>query len=272
MKSFYRKYFGSGRKIIVKFLLFGIFALGFLWFALPVPLYGVFNVGTCIGLAAFGLGMALTLFWESFTALLGRLWSRAPGRVLLVLVCAALLAAVGTAGVFSGKMLGAMKKAPAGDETVVVLGCFVRDTGPSKSLARRIEAAKDYLERHPDAVCVCSGGQGPDENMSEAQCIFDELTAAGVDPARLYLEDRSTSTQENIAFSMEVIRANGLSENIAVVTNGYHQYRASLIARQHAQSVSAIPARTPVILIPTYVVRELCGILYETLSQHLHAG
>ena len=265
MKAFFRKYLGSGRTKKVKLLLLCIFGCCVLWFFLPLPVYGVLNVGNITGLLGFDLCFAVTLFWTPFAGLLRKLWSSVPGKVVLLVAAAAVLAVLCTAGVLCGKLLAAANRAPQGNETVVVLGCQVKGTGPSLSLSRRIKAAKDYLDAHPDAKCVLSGGQGDDEDISEAQCMYNELTSAGIDAGRLFLEDRSTSTRENIRFSMDVIAANGLSERIALVTDGYHQYRAAIIAQTQAESVSAVSARTSVILLPTYVVRELYGVIYETL-------
>lgn len=88
---------------------------------------------------------------------------------------------------------------------VVVLGAKVRDSGPSASLWDRIYGARDYLEAHPDVIAIVSGGQGPDEPMSEAQAIYDELVKLGIDENRIWLEDKATSTWENLNFTLELI-------------------------------------------------------------------
>ena len=69
-------------------------------------------------------------------------------------------------------------------------------------LRERLIAAQDYLDENPEAVCVVSGGQGADESMSEAQCMRTKTsTEHGIAPERIYMEDKSTSTRENIKFS-----------------------------------------------------------------------
>lgn len=265
MKAFFQKHLGSGRAKTVKLIFLCVFGFLFLWFFLPIPVYGVLNIGNATGMLGFGLCCALTLFLNPFIAFLRRIWKPVFGKLLLIAAAAVVLSVLVTAGVLGCRMLAAVHRVPAGDETVVVLGCQVRGTGPSLSLSRRIAAAKTYLEAHPDAKCVLSGGQGSDEDLSEAQCMFNELTNAGIDARRLYMEDRSTSTRENLAYSMTVIEEKGLSKKIALVTDGYHQCRAALIARDYTESVAAVPAKTPIILLPTYTVRELYGVLYETL-------
>ena len=116
-----------------------------------------------------------------------------------------------------GKMASAALHRPADgqDCTVVVLGCQVFPDGhPSLMLRGRINAAYDYLSAHPDAVCVASGGMDDSEPITEAQCIRDTLVSMGIDPGRIYMEDRSRSTEENLAFSAELIRANGLPADV----------------------------------------------------------
>ena len=96
----------------------------------------------------------------------------------------------------------------------------------------RIDAAERYLKAHPDIPAVLSGGQGPGEDISEADCMADWLIAHGVDESRIYREDRSTSTQENFAYSEEIMAELGLDagDTFAFVTNDYHIFRAGRIA------------------------------------------
>ena len=115
----------------------------------------------------------------------------------------------------------------------------------------------------PVLLVILSGGQGEDEEIPEADCMYRELTAAGVAPGRLYREDRSTSTRENLLFSQAIIKDNGLPETVVVVTNEYHQYRAGLIAGALGMKTYAVSAPSGVGLLPTYWVREWFGILYE---------
>ena len=120
--------------------------------------------------------------------------------------------------------------APAGMDYLVVLGASVYADGPSPALTRRINAVMDCLDDHPDAIIIASGGQGRSEPVSEAQCIRDELVKRGVDPARIWLEDKSTDTRENIAFSKALI--NDDDARIGIVTNNYHIWRSLRFAKR----------------------------------------
>ena len=70
----------------------------------------------------------------------------------------------------------------------IVLGAGVKGTEPSEILQDRIDQAYAYLTKNPDVICIATGGKGNDENISEAQCIYDHLTAMGIDGNRIWME------------------------------------------------------------------------------------
>ncbi len=163
----------------------------------------------------------------------------------------------------SGFMIAAANKTPTENVTVVVLGCRVYGERPSLSMVERLDAAYEFLIENEEAKCVLSGGKGTGENISEAECMYRYLVEKGIDANRLYKEEQSTTTRENLAFSKEIIKEEGLPTKIAIATSEYHVYRAGLIAKSLDMEYSAVPGRTAIWLFPTYYVRELYGILYE---------
>ena len=164
-------------------------------------------------------------------------------------------------GFFMGRQALALPQEE--EATLVILGCGVRGDQPSLMLRRRIEAAERYLKEHPDVKAVCTGGQGSGENISESACIRRELMASGIAPERLYAEDRSTSTSENLAFAWEVIRAEGLCENLILVSSEFHLYRACHMAARMGLKSESLPAETSAWLFPTFFLRECLAILKE---------
>ena len=240
------------------------FSAGLLfWFFLPLPVYGVLNIGNLCGMAlCFAICFAALRFpWLSRAV--RRFWKRLGGRFALCAVGALLSAGVLLTGVLGARMAAAAAKKPGGGETAIVLGCQVIGTRPSLMLSRRIAAARTFLEENPASACILSGAQGPDEGISEARCMYNELIAAGIDPARLYLEEQSSSTAENIAFSTQILSENGLRADVAIVSDGFHQFRAQKLVAKTASSVCAVNAKTPIILIPTYIAREMVSIVYH---------
>lgn len=149
-------------------------------------------------------------------------------------------------------------------DAVIVLGAGVNGETPSLILQSRIDAAEAYLERHPDIPVVLSGGQGPGEDISEAEAMSRALKAAGVPADRLLLEDHSVSTAENFAFSKVLLQERGVdldSAVIAVVTSDFHCFRAHLIAQRADLTVIDIPAETPWWwLTANYYVREFFAL------------
>jgi uncharacterized SAM-binding protein YcdF (DUF218 family) len=160
-------------------------------------------------------------------------------------------------------MIGASIRPGTENATAIVLGCRVYGERASQSLRERLEAAYEYLVEHPAADCVVSGGQGDGEDISEAECMYRWLVEKGIDPSRIYKEDQSTSTEENIAFSKGVIEENGLFQKVVIISNEYHIFRAGMIADDQGLVWGAKAARTASWLFPTYYVRELYAILAE---------
>ena len=153
-------------------------------------------------------------------------------------------------------MLRYQNRPPKQPNTVIVLGCKVKGTTPSLMLRRRLEAAATYLSEHETAFCIVSGGQGPGESISEAQAMQTYLTAHGIAADRILLEDQSTDTAENIANSKAILEQQGLPLQVTLITDGFHQYRAHLLAEQNGLEAWSVSGATRPILVPTYWVRE----------------
>ncbi|MBR5090560.1 MAG: YdcF family protein [Ruminiclostridium sp.] len=147
-------------------------------------------------------------------------------------------------------------------QTVIVLGCMVLDGEPSPMLALRLEKAKEYLDAHPKAVCIVAGGQGSNEVMSEAECMYRYLTSNGIDGSRIYREDASSDTTQNIRFSKEIIDAEGLPKDVVVVSECYHIYRGVRLAKLEGLNAAGIyPDPAPVIkTMPSYWLREILAL------------
>lgn len=118
-------------------------------------------------------------------------------------------------------------------EYAVVLGASVReDRSPSRILRQRMKAAMEFMERNPDAVVILSGGQGPDEPMPEAECMYETMLSLGADESRLLLEPESHTTRENLLNSNAIIESRGgTTKPITVITSEFHQRRAAYIAK-----------------------------------------
>lgn len=151
--------------------------------------------------------------------------------VWLLALLAAVLAALLSFAVLLGVVLSGAHDSITGEPKVmVILGCKVESWGPSILLQDRLDKALDYLEDHPDLTIVASGGQGPDEHQSEAQCMYDYLTDHGVDGNQILLEDQSHNTWENIRFTQALLEQEGIdTSQMLVVSNGFHLTRVRML-------------------------------------------
>jgi uncharacterized SAM-binding protein YcdF (DUF218 family) len=153
---------------------------------------------------------------------------------------------------------------------VVILGAGVNGREPSLSLKTRLDAALDYLEDQPEIPVVVSGGQGRGEEISEAECMAEYLTAHGVDRDRILLEDQSANTRENIANSKAVLLVAGVggADKVAVVTSDYHLCRARYY--WGSDTLSPVAAGMPSAYWPltvNYFIREAFGMAYTVVFQ-----
>ena len=149
---------------------------------------------------------------------------------LLALLAVILVLALGFVVLLGLVLTGARDSVTGQPQVMVILGCKVESWGPSVLLQDRLDKALDYLKDHPDLTIVVSGGQGPDEHQSEAQCMFDYLTDHGVDGDQILLEDRSHNTWENIRFTQELLEQEGVdASQVVVVSNGFHLTRVRML-------------------------------------------
>ena len=238
----------------------------FAWSLLPYIIYRILGLGNLTGIAAGLLMIMAAVLYNWIGSKLAIAFKSRHGRAIknVLAVCLACIAGIAVLViVISGLMIYSACARPESNATVVVLGCGVQGERPSLMLEERLEAAAKYLKDNTEAVAILSGGQGSGEDITEAECMRRYLTDKGINEDRLYIEDRSASTRQNIQFSKEIIKQNNLSENIAIVTNEFHEYRAAMVARNEGVRPSAIPARTTPTLFLTFYTRELYGVVFE---------
>ncbi len=114
---------------------------------------------------------------------------------------------------------------------MVIFGCQVKPWGPSILLQDRLDTALTYLKDHPDMTVVVTGGKGDDEHISEAQCMYDYLTAHGVDGENIYMEDKSRNTWQNANYTLELLVEKGYSitDDVLLVSSGFHLSRIEML-------------------------------------------
>lgn len=129
---------------------------------------------------------------------------------------------------------------------ILILGAKTKNDIPSECLRRRVGRGYDYLLRHPDAVAIVTGGIGEGETISEARCMFDALTAMGIDPQRIWMEEKATSTWQNLKYSLIHIeeKTGCRPASVGVVSSEYHLFRVGLHAKRQGLTITGIPSKT----------------------------
>ncbi len=226
---------------------------------IPAVTVRVINTGTYFGILAgvvfFLTGMFMPLCINSEKKAVKIIY-----RVFLSILSLLAVYAI----ILSSFMISRMNDYPekGSDRVVIVLGCQVKKSGPSLMLRNRLDAAYEYLSENPDTYCIVSGGKGDDEHISEAQAMYDYLTEKGIDGSRITKEDKSESTMENLLFSKEILERNGNSLDVILVTDGFHQLRAGMMASDCGYNVKSISSNTPPYLVPAYWAREWLALSF----------
>lgn len=150
-------------------------------------------------------------------------------------------------------------------QAIVVLGSATRDGQPSPTLALRLDKAAQLAAQHPQALVVTSGGVDFGEQESEGAVMARYLRQRhGLAAGRLVLEERSTSTELNLAWSQPLLRERGVAADapIAIVTSDFHTLRAGWIARRngYGQAIT-VGAPTPLSIRPNAWLREYFAVL-----------
>ena len=224
----------------------------------PLFMMGIVNHGTYALLIVF----APTLLFALFPALFRHIRSRRAGRILLCAVAVLLCCIALYCAVMTGAMLVACAQHPPADATapLVVLGCQVYPSGPSPILLQRLEEALVYLQAHPNVICVVSGGQGTHEFASEASVMAEWLIARGIDANRILLEDVSRNTEQNLQFTVQLLREKEIPfDSLVIVTDWWHQWRARIWTARQGVAYYSRPCATYPPVGVLYYARELCG-------------
>lgn len=243
-------------KLILKIIATLLMLAAMFWAILPFGM-GVYTFGSYVTLGVFGVILAV---WY-IPGLKKFLISRKPLKICYRIASVMLAAGLIYSAVVGTLILKEMINTDAeGDATVVVLGCMLHGETPSLMLVARLNAAYTYLENNPEADCVVSGGQGPDETIPEAVAMKKFLVDKGISENRIFTESESTTTIENLSNSKDVIEENGLAKKMVVVSDGFHLFRSRLIAKELGIESYSCPANTPWHLFECHFVREIFAV------------
>lgn len=188
---------------------------------------------------------------------------------LIRLIFATILGLVVLAAAATGLRITATATAsrePAECDYLIVLGCTVDGDKPSRMLQYRITAAYEYLNKYPHSQCIVTGGLGEGDTITEAQCMMDELTAMGIDSERIWLEEKATSTMENLNYSLALLEDKEPG-TVAILSSEFHLYRVEKMAAKLGLEVKTVSANTEKkILLLNNFIREIPAVWFYEIT------
>lgn len=225
----------------------------------------IYNIGNFFGLTSCAFLALCCLANEKVEIIIKKIWTKRTGRVFLIILGAIIAILSTICIIFSVLMAKAMNNEPETSHPVIVLGCKVYGTNPSPMLKRRLEAAKEYLDKYPDEIVVVTGGQGNGEDIPEAKAMHDWLIKNGIEEKRIIVEDKSVNTSENLENAKKLLDDVCKTDKVVIITDGFHQYRASFLAKQYGLKTYAVNAKTNPDYVPTFWVREWVGLAKDII-------
>ncbi|MEQ6218770.1 YdcF family protein [Levilactobacillus brevis] len=158
---------------------------------------------------------------------------------------------------------------------LIVLGAgLLNGNEVSPLLGQRIDRALKFYRKQVTKtgqapMVIFSGGQGGDETVPEGQAMREYAIAHGLPADRALAEDQSKTTYENMVFSKQLIVATGQQRpRVTFVTNGYHTFRAGMIARKAGLKANGIGAHTAKFFLPNAILREYIAIFVGNKRWH----
>lgn len=152
---------------------------------------------------------------------------------------------------------------------IIVLGSGIRSEEVPPLLKSRLDKGIEYYRKNPDALFIVSGGQGPDEPVSEAFAMKKYLLSQKIPDEAILVEDQSTTTYENMLFSKKIIdsdwqlkKTDSQSKpSVIFSTNNYHVLRGSMYARRVHLKAEGVGSPTALYFLPTALIREYIALL-----------
>jgi len=159
-------------------------------------------------------------------------------------------------------LYGTLDNVTYDEDAIIVLGASIRGDRVTNVLARRLNVAIAYYGKNPDVLIVVSGGQGPQEDITEALAMKRYLVAHGISEEAIIEEGESTSTMENLMFSKEILDERfpeGFSS--VIVTNSFHVYRATRMADTAGIPSAHVGAPIEWYTVSMNYIREVLAVL-----------
>lgn len=158
---------------------------------------------------------------------------------------------------------------------VIILGAKIKEDGTLTPLLKsRVDKAisfgeKQYTNTKKKIIYIPSGGQGEDENISEAEAVREYLLKKGIDKNQIIIENKSKNTNENMKFSKIKIDEVKKDAKISFSTTNYHVFRSGIIANNEGIECEGMGSKTKWYFYTNALIREFIANLVQERKRHI---
>ena len=204
-----------------------------------------------MGVISF-LVFAWTFYPQAVKGFLRSKW----GKITAILViCGISFAIFGVAFLY---FYGTDDNATYDEDAIIILGAGVKGERLSLTLKYRLDKGLEYIALNPDAKIIVTGGMGPGEDITEAEAMRRYLVSQGIDNSRIIIEDKATSTYENLMYSSEFLKS---GDRVVIVTDGFHIFRGVSMAEKFGLKATHIHSKSYIPQLPLNFIRELAAVM-----------
>lgn len=225
-------------------------------------------LGIILILLPYGLTMTSLCLWGYAGLLLIDVWSQRFSwhrrmRMVLIGLGAAVFLFLSVGMLYVSSRAESQWEQAKTSSYAIVLGAQVQGDQPSRTLRQRLDVGLLYLQENPTGLLIVSGGQGPDEDDTEAAVMYAYLERHGADMQRVIQEPKASNTRENLIFSAALAQESGCdAARPTIITSEYHLCRARYIAGTLDMEPTGLGSKTtPWILMWNYELREVFALV-----------
>lgn len=222
-----------------------------------------FSVAHCLSIV-FGVGI-----WVAFVSVVAMILAENLSTITISIVV--LIALTGMYVIFTfsalfiySQLYHLLPKNKNCDFIIVHGAGLLNGKTVSPLLAGRLNKGIEVFESSgKKAKIIVSGGQGSDETISEAEAMKNYLLEKGISEHDIIMEDRSTTTLENMIFSKKIMDQMMSQYRVIFVTNDYHVFRTGTYAKQIGLKADGVGCKTAFYYWPNAFIREYIAIILK---------
>ena len=203
-----------------------------------------------------GVISLLVLVWTFYPQTVKNFLRSKWGKIAAILVLCGIVFAI--TGIGFLHFYGTNDNVTYDEDAVIILGAGIKGERLSLTLKYRLDKGLEYIALNPDAKIIVTGGKGPGEGITEAEAMRRYLTSQGIANSRIIIEDKATSTYENLMYSSEFLSE---GDEVVIVTDGFHIFRGVSMAKKFGLEPTHLHSKSYIPQLPLNFVRELAAVM-----------